>query len=430
MKLKYNNFLIIVPLFFFLGMTLAFFNYSIEKKELLWGIESELNSVSKASSIFISNSQDQEKIKDALMKIIKYDRVYSFLLIEDDKVMMNVSSEKIKYTITDYQKDVNVSTNVVYQSDIYEKEKFYFIDGYIKVKNSNLTLMTSLEVGTLVRRLEQEYKNAFFTIFVITIIGILVSILISIIVTSKIKEVSDMADALNKGNFDEHFRFSKVIEFADLGLTLDIMKSIISEMQFKTKNSIIQENLFVNNSSFLKADTLLSSRLDTIVTKNISLLINHGNIKNTFYHCLEDTHFTYAYCGQLETVENDFDRLVALSSISYYLDKLLQEHHSIDLNSILEEYSLLSLVFLRIDKETREVKIQKINEEAIRLDISDERIHLIHASHQKENTIEEQMKNYISKYPNLSISEMRSDLELLFTENTLSLLIQVEDSKV
>jgi hypothetical protein len=429
MKLKYNNFLIIVPLFFFLGITLAFFNYSLEKKELLWGIESELDSLSKASSIFISNSEDQEKIKNSLMKIIKYDRVHSFLLIEDNKVIMNVSSDKIKHTILDYQKDINISSDLVYQSDIYEKEKFHFIDGYIKVKNSNLTLMTSLEVGTIVRSLEQEYKNAFLTILVISIIGILVSILISIIVTSKIKEVSDMADALNKGDFNEDFRFSKVIEFADLGLTLDIMKSIISEMQFKTKNSIIQENLFLSKSSFLKRDTLVSLRLNTIVTKDISLLVNHGEIENTFYHCLESNRFTYAYCGQLEKVENDFDTLVSLASVSYYLDKLLQENNTIDLNSILEEYSLVSLVLVRIDKQTREVMIQKINAETITLDISDKEMHLIHASHQRENPVEEQMKNYISKYPNLSISEMRSDLELLFTDNVLSILIQAEESK-
>ena len=118
MKLKYNNFLIIVPVFLILGIVLSIFNYTLEKNEIMWGLDSELESITKATAIFVRDNKDNTNIEKSLKKIIEYNRAKAITLIKLDKVIIDVKANEFDKEIKPY--DVKkLSINELVKSDIY-----------------------------------------------------------------------------------------------------------------------------------------------------------------------------------------------------------------------------------------------------------------------------------------------------------------------
>lgn len=429
MKLKYNNFLIIVPVFLLLGVVLSIFNYTLEKNELIWGAESELDSITKATAIFIKENRDNRKIKESIKKIIEYNRVKSMILIKDDKVIIDVKADDFDKDIEHY--DIrDFIPHQVGKSDIYSYKELYLIDEYIKVDSLNSSLIVTMDVTKLIEKLEDEYIEAIITTAIITFIGILVSILLSIIVTYKINEVSMMAKALSSGKYDIDFNFGRVKEFSDLGATLDIMKSILREILFKTRNTIMQEELFSKDNLLVEFYNQSNNKKFHLNSGDISITIKSlGDNSDTFYHCFEDDNFIYSYFGIIDSTDDIMTSTITSCSLSYYLLNIIKQKNHIDLEILSSEYDIQSLTIATVDKSSGKLNIKRINGEDGVMDLNDCDIHILNNSNIEDIESLPKVKRYISKYPNLTISQIADDVSILFKKNDIFMIISKENGK-
>ena len=91
MKLKYYNFIIILPIFFVIAIIVTSFNYYIQKKELMIGLNEEISSISQSISIFVQHDMeeiDKDYIKSSFDQIISYGRVKQIILETDSKILI------------------------------------------------------------------------------------------------------------------------------------------------------------------------------------------------------------------------------------------------------------------------------------------------------------------------------------------------------
>jgi|GEM_PF-2368206 len=423
MKLKYNNFLIIVPVFLILGVVLSIFNYTLEKNELMWGVESELESITKATAIFIKNSKDSKKTEESIKKIIEYNRVKSMILIENSRVVVDVKADGFDMDIKHY--DIReFEPNKMGKSEIYSYKDLHLIDGYIKLDILNSSLIVTMDVTKLIKTLQHEYIEAIITTMIITFIGILVSILLSIIVTYKINEVSMMAKALSSGKYDIDFNFGRVKEFSDLGATLDIMKSILREILFKTRNTIMQEELFSKDNLLVGFYNKSVNKKSHLESEDIYITIKSlGDGSSGFYHCFEDDKFIYSYFGTIETISDIMTSTITSCSLSYYIRNIIEQKHKVDLETLSDEYDIKSLTIAKVDKSSAMVDIKRLNAKDSIIDLNDCEIHILHSSHIEDTQSLKKVKSYISKYPTLSISQIADDVSILFEEDDIFMLI-------
>ena len=423
MKLKYNNFLIIVPVFLILGIVLSIFNYTLEKNEIMWGLDSELESITKATAIFVRDNKDNTNIEKSLKKIIEYNRAKAITLIKLDKVIIDVKANEFDKEIKPY--DVKkLSINELVKSDIYIYHDLSLIDAYIKIDNLNSSIVVTIEVSSVVEKLEEEYIEAIITTLIITLIGFLVSIILSIIVTYKIAEVSMMAQALSSGKYDTEFNFGKVKEFSDLGATLDIMKSILQEVLFKTRNSIMQEELFSKDNLLVDFYNNSNNKSSYLESEGIILNIKSLGDSGSFYHCFEDTKFIYSYFGTIEDINDKMTSTITSCGLSYYIHKIIEQNHTIDLDALSKEYNIKSLTIAIADKRSGKLNIQNLKGDDTSIDLNDAEVHILNNSH-----ITTKVQKYISKYPNLTISEIADDISILFDEKDIFMIISKQNAK-
>jgi len=422
MKLKYNNFLIIVPVFLILGLVLSIFNYTLQKNELMWGVESEIDSITKATAIFIKSSKDSKKIEESIKKIIEYNRVKSMILIENNRMLLDIKADEFNKSIEHYD-ITQLLPNQMERSDIYSYKELHLIDGYIKL-DYNSSLVVTMDVTKLIKRLHNENIEAIITTAIITFIGILVSILLSIIVTYKINEVSMMAKALSSGKYDIDFNFGRVKEFSDLGATLDIMKSILREILFKTRNTIMQEELFSKDNLLVAFYNKSNHKKSHLESGDISITIKSlGDGSSGFYHCFEDEKFIYSYFGTIESISDIMTSTITSCSLSYYIQNIIEKRGEVDFKTLSDEYDIKSLIIAKVDKSSAMVDIKRLNAKDTLIDLNDYEIHILHNCCIEDTDSSKKVKSYISKYPNLTLSQIADDVSILFDEDDIFMLI-------
>ena len=79
MNIKYNNLVIIVPIFLILALILTTVNYTIQKKELMEGLKEEAVSATKATGIFLEHKTNiyaqKREIQTSIDQIISFGRI-------------------------------------------------------------------------------------------------------------------------------------------------------------------------------------------------------------------------------------------------------------------------------------------------------------------------------------------------------------------
>jgi methyl-accepting chemotaxis protein len=434
MKLKYNNFMIIVPVFLLLGMVLALFNFSLEKRELMWGLDEELKSIATSTSIFIEHKNKSEEvlnnsysdIETSFTKIVEYDRVKRMLLLQNREHILEVTAENLDTYKKRYQTNV-VSKDNFFESEIYEDKELFLIDAFMKIKNSDLALVITLDATYVNEKLQEEYIEALVIVILVTLVGFIVSILLSIIVTKKLEELSLMAQALSSGKYNTEFKFGRVSEFSDLGATLDIMKSILQEVLFKTRNSIIQEELFSKESALVKLHSSSHHNQENLQSDNFSLSIKSlgENNTNIFYDSFEDETSIYAYFGVIASEQNPMKPTIAASSLSFYLNELLKRN-TVNTLLLTQQYDIDSLVIAVVDKKSAQLHIEYVNKNNIEsrdVDLNDGQTYILNTTSTTSPKLVHKIEEYRLKYPDLTLENITNDIALLCDEEDTFMLI-------
>ena len=424
MKLKYNNFFIITPVFLLVAIVLATFNFSTKKYELIWGLNEELFSITTATSLFINHKDELSKeelidIQNSLDNIRSYNRVKRFVLLKDDKVMLTSVSENMM----PYNSHIRSSTKYA-QSDIYNEGEIFLIDAYMPMKNSALALVVTLDASYVIAKEKESFEQTIIAVAVITLVGAILSIILTLIVTVKIRNLGLMARFLASGKYESEVKLGKVREFSDLGETLNIMKSILQELLFKTRNSIVQEELFDHDNELIKRYSHSNFGKNFIQNEKMEISISHlGKKRETqFFNCIETEKSLILYYGEVKADVDPLKSVIHAKSLSYYLNSV-GEKDLIDAQKVVTLFDITTLNILYVDKVSCASNLQNIQDKTVtskELNCTEDKVVVI----TQNSLLQERVENYCQKFSFLALDNLSSDLPKLFVEDDIILLIK------
>jgi hypothetical protein len=423
MPLKYNNFLIIVPVFLVLGIILSVFNFYLEKREMTWGLDSEIQSTLISTATFLKYDYSDSINIRALKEIIKHQKVKQFILLEDNRTLLHIKESHFIALKNPMPRDIFVENNIATSQIYFSFERFY-MDISMNISDTNKTLIATLDVSDFKNTLNDALVKNIFIVFIMMCIGIFVSMFISMIVSAKIKDIHRIVNALADKEYGNTSELSKIKEFSDLGITLDIVKSILEEAFLKTKDTIIQEKLLCKEETVLEIYPQQHQRKSYKESKSlrIVIIVNTSSL-NVFHHILEDERFFYFYYGEINTTKNDENHSLVTASILYYLEKLLLRKEAIDIDFINELYSLKSLTIGKIEKKTHIMSVFSLDKkENKKMKLTPQSKTLFYSSDEEDILFRERMQSYMQTYRYLSILDLSQDMILYENRKTFMII--------
>ena len=427
MKIKYNNLLTITPIFFTISLVFAFLNYNNEQREVAWGIQTKAESIAITSTIFIehlTNTQNLSSILDDLdqkfHRILLYGQAKRFYISENGVVVLN----------TDKAMPVVPAQNInkMEISEIFTKgeESLVTIHSPIKTNSNGAALSIDIDVSAAVKQLDEAIYEMLFTVLSITMIGLIASYLLSKIVIKKIQILNTTANDIASGNYSHDVYQGSIREFTDLGDTLNIMKSIMKEIIFKTKNSIIEEEKFRSEEDIIDTYNRSYFAPKHVSFENISLSIftvgetENGYMFDAFQ--LEDK--IYGYMGKVTKQGDNLETSIKANTVRKYVSHHLKKG---DLNLALLQkmFNLSYLEIVSLDARSN-LHTQKIMAGGITQD--DEKLEApsVTLTGAKDSSVKDEMQVYLKNYQDLTLQELISDINILFSSdvNTTFILIK------
>lgn len=430
MKIKYNNFLIITPIFFAIAFVISMLNYSNEKNEIMWGVKEEASSIGIASTIFIENmikTEELTSLRDRLLmhfnRIKRYNQAKRFYITNDKKVLIDSDENNLKAKII---KPNEFRDKDFILSEIYNRDEINLIDIYLPIKKDGKVkaiLTVEIDVSDVSKELSESINEMVITIILITLIGIFVSILLSNIVIKKIASLSRVANSIAMGNYSENINVGTIREFSDLGDTLNTMKSIMQEILFKTKNSIIEEEQFRSEDDLLKTygKVFLTSKIEK--SENVEFSIDKiGEVEvGNFFNIISNSENIFCFFGRVESKEDSLSSAIHVSSLNEYLSKRFIYDDINYLNKAIDIFKIKELTLIHVN---REIKLYTYSDNKLsvkRVDFEN-RVIFFHTFDKK---IDREIEIYLKNYNFLTIDELSSDLrELLKTQNGILVLLK------
>ena len=188
MKIKYNNFLIITPIFLAISLVMALLNYSNEHTEVNWGLKTKADAISTPSRIFIEHMLQKESLSNVLRdvepkldRVLHYSQANRFYISQDDKILLDTQEQKEKTVILKEIKDTQVSS-------IYTKNGHAQVVVHTPIKGApnNTYLSVEIDADDAAEQLHTAIYEMIFTVLIISMMGLISAYILSKIVTAKI----------------------------------------------------------------------------------------------------------------------------------------------------------------------------------------------------------------------------------------------------
>jgi len=430
MKIKYNNFLIIVPIFILIASVMSYLNYINEVKEIKWGMQTKAKSIEIPSRIFIEEmlkkqklSEILENIKPKFQNILNYNQAKRFYISQDGHILLDTDS---KTNANNLSLPKNLKTTTL--SEAYLKNELHIISIHSPIKNTKQNTILSIEVDNtdFIERIDEAFKEIFYVMIIATILGLITSYILSKIVTNKIYALNNNAKAIASGNYSRNSYIGSIHEFTDLGDTLNIVKSIMKEIVFKTKNTIVEEEKFRSDDDLVNTynDVLFDSKKDTV--NNINIAINSIGYPEAgyFFDSFSSSGKLSAYIAKIEEQSSSVDTLLKANAAQKYISSKIND---LDVQKLQKIFNLSYLEFLSVD-ENNLLHSQKIVNENIKdstIDLNDNLIHLICKD---SSLVEKELNIYIQNYPELNIEDIAKDIPSIFTDVVGEIFIMIQKS--
>ncbi|NQY92674.1 MAG: hypothetical protein HRT43_00790, partial [Campylobacteraceae bacterium] len=319
MNIKYNNLVIIVPIFLILALILTTVNYTIQKKELMEGLKEEAVSATKATGIFLEHKTNiyaqKSEIQTSIDQIISFGRIKRIIISNEKNVVLQSIDDVLvrdKLNKYDYEKAQNLK--------IYSEKNIALYNHSTKIKNTDLTLYITVDASYIKFALEESLYFSAGVVAILVVLGFIASFILSSITSRSIGNLSLFARALASGDYKEREQSSAIKEVNDLSNTLSIVQSILKEMLSKTKNSILDNEFFNNEQEVSKLYPLKKGNKE-LINSNIEFQIAVIDEKNKkeFYSCWQDEKFIYTFVGEVKSSNNDLKDYIGASSITSLL---------------------------------------------------------------------------------------------------------------
>jgi len=423
MNIKYNNLVIIVPIFLILALILTSVNYTIQKKELMEGLKEEAESATKATSIFLSHKTDiytqKSEIQTSLDRIISFGRIKRIIIANDKAVVLQSIDDDLtrdKLSPYDYKNAQNLK--------IYSEKNIALYNHLTKIKNTDLTLYITVDASYIKLALEESLYFSAGVVAVLVVLGFIASFILSLITSRNIANLSLFARALAGGDFKEREQNFVIKEVNDLGNTLSIVQSILKEMLSKTKNSIL-DNEFFNNEQEVSKLYPLKKGQKNLIHSNVEFQIAVIDEKNKkeFYSCWQDENYIYTFVGEIKGTNNDLSDYVGASSITSVLMHHLN-NNKFDINKLNTMYGIKSLLVIKFDKHTYKLEQDSIFKDEITRSsktLKKDSYYSFYHNIKANNNLQ----NYITRYSHLKLEELVSDIRTIFNNENSVLLVKV-----
>jgi len=427
MKIKYNNFLIIVPIFLLIALVMSYLNYTNEVKEIKWGIETKAKSISIPSRIFIEYMLQEKNFSDVLVdvkpkfeNILKYNLAQRFYISVNQKVILDTDDEKStdSFTIPD-----NLDKSIL--SDVFIKNNLHLITIHTPINGTKPNTILSIEVDNtdFFKRIDDAFNEIIFTVIFAFILGVVTSYLLSRIVTTKIFALNTHAKAIASGNYSHNSYMGSIHEFTDLGDTLNIVKSIMKEIVFKTKNIIVEEEKFRSDEDLVNTynQVLFDSKKSSL--NGVDIFVNFIGYPQAgfFFDSLSDSGKLYAYIAKIENEQASIDTLIKANAAQRYISSKIQKN-SLDLSKLVNLFNINYLKFIYIDEDymLHSYEISNGVEKKSVINLEDGSVHLIC---EENSSIEKILQVYIQNYKELSIEDISNDVPNIFSDGVNEIFI-------
>lgn len=430
MKIKYNNFLIITPIFFTIALVMSYLSYMNEVKEIRWGIESKAESIAIPSRIFIEHMLKEktidtvvEELKPKFANILKYNQAQRFYITENKHILLDTSSDKI----TD---EVGVPTQLTTStiSEPYVKNNRQQVTIHMPISGSAANTVLSIEVDNTAffKQIDDAFSTMIFSIILISILGLITSYILSRIVTEKIYELNKDAHAIASGNYAHNSYIGNIREFTDLGDTLNIMKSIMKEIIFKTKNIIIEEEKFRSDEDLVNTynNTLLSTKLVSINGIDVCISSIGTLEEGCFFDCFYSANTIFAYIAKAKSGTSAIETALSANATQRYIESKVT-NDELDISKLQSIFNLDYLEFISIDEHAL-LHNSKIIAGKIKQSEKQIKENTTHLVCQAGSLIEKELKIYLENYQELSLENISTDISKLFPSKVSELFILVK----
>ncbi len=439
MNIKHRNLLTVTPIFFIIILIISILNYNNDKNEIMWKINEEAKSIAIGSSIFIENIIKNSSIlnkKDEILmhlkRIKKYNQVDEFYITDKSNTIILTTEDNSNRKVIK-QKDMELKDKNILLSKIYTDNNNSFINASTNIKKNSKSiaiLTVKVNANSIIEHLKKSLLTLVITVIIITIVGFILSIIISNIVIKRIKTLKRVANSIAEGNYNQRGNLLDIKEFKDLENTLNTMKSIMQEILFKAKNSIIEQKQFSSSSDLgdIYSSIFLNSKIK--LDSNIEIGIKKiGNIPvESLFNIVSNKNKLFLFKGEIKAQKKPIDSAIKASSANYYLSKKLKQSSSLAfINEFKKDFHIEKLSIIEIDKKSLnlnryELSKKEINKSCIKIE-KDKVIYFY--TFNKE--VDKELEVYIKNYKFLNIKEISDDLEILFKDryNGLILLIKI-----
>ncbi len=423
MNIKYNNLVIIVPIFLILALILTTVNYTIQKKELMEGLKEEAVSATKATGIFLEHKRNvyaqKNEIQTSIDQIISFGRIKRIIISNENNVVLQSIDDVLvrgKLNEYDYKKAKSLK--------IYSEKNIALYNHSTKIKNTDLTLYITVDASYIKLALEESLYFSAGVVAILVVLGFIASFILSSITSRNIGDLSLFARSLASGDYKEREQNFAIKEVNDLSNTLSIVQSILKEMLTKTKNSILDNEFFNNEQEVSKLYPLKKGNKE-LINSNIEFqiaVIDERN-KKEFYSCWQDKNFIYTFVGEVKNSNNDLNDYVAASSITSLITHHLVKN-KFDINKVNTMYDIKSLLVIKFDKHTYKLEQQSIFKDKITISsktLKKEMYYSFYHNIKANNNLQ----NYITRYSHLKLKELVSDVRTIFDNENSVLLVKV-----
>lgn len=277
MKIRTQNLLVIVPLFLGLALLSGWLAYTVQRREILWGMHEEATSLAIAVAEFVDGDLYRDMLgpngnpayvgtlAHPFRLILQHEQAHAIFALTPDgrRLVFSVDSGFVERIDGDTSRFVVQNKAFPYDSGMVElmrRDSFYVTDVRdLPGKGPTMTAYAPIldSTGTLAGILGIDIDGTDFLLVSddllvkfgmlgggIVLLGVIASLFLSGMFTRKIRELGAAADEVSGGNLDLEIKVGTIQEVSDLSNTFNTMSSVLKNVLSKIRRALIEGEQF------------------------------------------------------------------------------------------------------------------------------------------------------------------------------------------
>lgn len=321
MRIRTQNCWAIVPLFLGLGLLIGALMFTVQYRELRWGLNEEATSIAVAAARHLDTDAPRQAIEpdhwiramQQATAVMEWGRANRLALISSagQETWFDSAPD------SDATRPISLPAPLAQRADergyaasrIQQDGSGRYIHAYSPVRDADGTVaylvveISANAVAGFFQRIKQEIG---ILVIVTVAIGLLLALLLSRMISRRIIRLSHAAQRVEDGHYDERYVTTGIQEISDLGNTFNTMSSVLSEVLNKSRRAVIEAEQFRTEDDLARAfsETFMA---DTGQTVSGTLELVAGQVSThseTHFHGIwqEEGH-VLAVVGELETAD-------------------------------------------------------------------------------------------------------------------------------